>query len=474
MTPSVRPGTLATSRLILFTISLASVLTGVGCSNAVDAPRPSAPPATSGSAAEVAAGSSPASVATTELAPVRLPDLTPLAGSVQRQLRDQHAALLSAIDSPATPATERARLYGTLGHLLLAATFFDEALLCYRHAEGADPSDVRWVYYSAHAYVKAGDRANAATAFERVLARRPDYVPAMIWLADMYLDTGRADRAQATYARALTMQPDSAAAHFGAGRAALARGDHKDAITHLEQALRVDPQASAIHYPLAMAYRATGDRARATALVQRRGSRPPALDDPLLNAADVTLESAVSHEGLGMQALRNQDWRQAVESFRTALALAPGDVSLRYWLATALLVSGDAAGAEREFRSVVRAQPDFARAHFSLGVIHERRREFADARREFEATVQHAPSLPEGRLRLGDTLRTLGQQTAALPHYEAAVALDPGLADAWIGGAQALIALGRGNAASDWLLRARRVHPDRAELADLAQQLAPR
>ena len=46
--------------------------------------------------------------------------------------------------------------------------------------------------------------------------------------------------------------------------------------------------------------------------------------------------------------------------------------------------------------------------------------------------------------------------------------LDPGLADAWIGGAQTLMTLGRRDAARDWIQRARRVHPDRRELAELA------
>ena len=291
-------------------------------------------------------------------APIVLPDLNALAESVQRQLRAEHAALAAAWPARHRPKRERAQRYGELGHLLLAATFFDEALLCYRHAEAQQPEDVRWPYYRAHAHVRAGDRASAATAFERALVVRPDYVPAMVWLADMYLDTGRIEAAQATYARALTTLPDSATAHFGAGRAALARGAYDEAIAHLEQALRLDPQASAIHYPLAMAYRATGNRDRAASLLQRRGSRPPMLDDPLLSAAEVTLDSAVSHEGLGMQALRESGLARAIESFRTALALSPGDVSLRYWLATALLVSGDAAAAEREFRAVVRTQPE--------------------------------------------------------------------------------------------------------------------
>lgn len=420
-----------------------------------------------------ATGTASTSSAGEALAPVSLPDLEQFAPSVRRQLSAGHAALAAALAAPS--ATEViAQRYGDLGHLLLAATLFDEALLCYRHAESLQPEDMRWPYYRGHAHLRAGDRANAATAFERALTVRPQYVPAVIWLADMYLDTGRADLAQITYGRALAIQPESAVAHFGAGRAALARGAHAEAVTHLEAASRLDPQATAIHYPLAMAYRATGDRERAAALVRRRGSRPPQLDDPLLREADVLLDSAVSHEGLGMQALRRQDWRAAIASFRSGLALAPDDAALRYWLATALLVSGDTAGAEREFRAVVRAQPAFARAHFSLGVIHEQRRELPEARREFEATVEHAPNLPEGHLRLAETLRALGRHDEAVPRYDAAVGLDPGLADAWIGGGRALLSLNRHDAARDWLQRARRLHPDRQELADLAGQVSVR
>jgi cytochrome c-type biogenesis protein CcmH/NrfG len=56
---------------------------------------------------------------------------------------------------------------------------------------------------------------------------------------------------------------------------------------------------------------------------------------------------------------------------------------------------------------------------------------------------------------------------ASLPHYHQAVRVDPRNADAWIGGARALIRLKEYEKARAWLSEARRVHPDRRELADL-------
>jgi tetratricopeptide (TPR) repeat protein len=278
------------------------------------------------------------------------------------------------------------------------------------------------------------------------------------------------DEAQAVFARAITRQPDSAAALFGAGRTALARRAYDEAIRSLEQALRIDPRASVIHYPLAMAYRGAGQREKADAFLQRRGTTAPDLQDPLIQQADVVLDSGVAHEALGMQALRRQDWAGAIQAFKRGLELAPGDASLRYWMATAMIASGDAQGAEREFRAVTRANPGFANAHFSLGAVLDRQGRRTEALREYQAAVTAAPTMPEARLRLADTLRTQGQLANAVVQYEETVRLDPTRADGWIGGAQALIALGRKDAAREWLARARRIHPDRAELTQLEAQ----
>jgi len=271
----------------------------------------------------------------------------------------------------------------------------------------------------------------------------------------------------AAFAGALALQPDSAPALFGAGRAALARQAYAEATGYLERALQVDPRATVINYPLAMAYRGTGQRNKADALLQRRGNTAPDLPDPLLQQADVVLESAVSYEGIGMQALRRQDWGGAVQAFRRGLEVAPDDPALRYWMATAMIASGDAPGAEREFREVVRRQPQFANAHFSLGAILDRRGDKAGALGEYQAAVKAAPNMPEARLRLADTLRAQGQQASAVAQYEEAVKLDPTMADAWIGGAEALVAAGRTADARTWIARARRIHPDRRELAEL-------
>ena len=109
------------------------------------------------------------------------------------QIQTRFNALSPSANNSADSDADRARRYAELGHVLLAATFFDEAVLCYRHAEALEPSEAAWPYVRGHASLRKGDREDAASAFERTLALKPDYLPARVWLGDVALDLGRAD-----------------------------------------------------------------------------------------------------------------------------------------------------------------------------------------------------------------------------------------------------------------------------------------
>jgi len=405
------------------------------------------------------------------LAPVSLPDLSALAESVGRQLRERHERLIKILATENAARTEQAAAYGDLGRLLMASRFNDEAALCYEHAVALAPDDLRWPYFLGHVYLRKGERGRAAAAFERASTLKPSDVTALVWLGEAYLDDGRPDAAMSAFLKALSIAPQSAPALFGAGRAALARQAYRDATEYLERALAADSRASAVHYPLAMAYRALGDREKAEAHLRLRGGNFPELPDPLLLPDGEILHSAVAYENRGLEALKRGDFAEASGLFRQGLELEPDDPSLRYWLGATLYASGDPSGARREFEAVLKQSPGSARAHFSLGAIFEASGRRAAAIEQFQAAVKSDPNVPDARLRLAEALRASGQLQASLSHYEAAVALDPGIAEAWIGGARALVGLGLNQRASEWLSRARRIHPNRPELAELAKRL---
>jgi len=280
------------------TTAVVSALFAAGCTQSPASSPPSATPATAASGTTAAPTTAPATAApaTAEpLVPVVLPDLSSVAASVRAHVQAREAVLRSALANQAASGEERAARYGQFGDVLMAATFFAEARLSYRHAAALVPDEARWPYLLGHATLRKGDRERAAAAFARAAQLEPAYVPALIWLGQMQLDLGRNDEAQATFGRAVSQSPNSATALFGAGRAALARGSYGEAVSYLEQALRADPRASVVHYPLAMAYRHVGAADKAEPLLQRRGNVAPQMADPLMESAEVVLDSAVSH-----------------------------------------------------------------------------------------------------------------------------------------------------------------------------------
>ena len=402
--------------------------------------------------------------------PVVLPDLDDLAPSVQRQLRARHDAVRTSESSGASP-TARAEAYGALAMVLQAAGFLTPTENAYRHAQAADPGDLRWSYYLAHLQQATGRRGEAIANFERVLAIDSEHVPSLVWLGEMHLDQGAPGDAAAAYERALALAPASAAALAGLGRAALAQQDAERAATYLERALRLEPGATSLHYSLGMAYRDLGDQARAALHLAQHGDGAPSLPDPLLQAQTGLLESGLAHERRGMRALAAGRFDEAAAAFRAGLALAPDDATLHHRLGVALMESADTRGAGEQFAEALRLEPDFAEAHLSLGHLHAQSNRFAEAIRSYEAAVEHRPNYLDAHFALADALTRTGQLSDALPHFERITVIDPAFADAWMARGVSLVQLARYREAYDWLTRAREIHPDDARILFLLVRL---
>lgn len=406
----------------------------------------------------------PNSGAATTLRPVTLPDLSSATASVQQQLRDRAAAVQQAGTS-STPDPARAKAYGDLGMLLMAAEYYTEAEVALADAETLAPGEMRWPYYLGHLYRTNGQTEKSTAAFERAVKADPSYPPALVWLGNAYLDQGRPDAAQPLFEQALGREPRLVAAVFGLGRVALARKDYATAITQFERALAIDPDASVVHYPLALAYRGAGQPDRAQAHLRPQGTgelKPP---DPVYEDVELLLETSVAFELRGARALTQGQWDAAVTNFRKGVALAPNEPALRHKLATALALKGDTAAAIATMRETVRRSPSFAKGHYSLGLLQIQSGAYAEARASFETAIRIEPAYVEARLQLAELLRRSGQASAALPHYTRLMALDPRVAEARFGYAMALVELGRFVEARDQLAQGMQMFPDREGFA---------
>ncbi len=85
----------------------------------------------------------------------------------------------------------------------------------------------------------------------------------------------------------------------------------------------------------------------------------------------------------------------------------------------------DKAGAERQFRAAVQADPKMPDVHFGLGYLLWGLLKFDEAAKEFQAELDNNPDHAQALTYLGDCDMQLGHPEAATPLLEKAIRIDP-------------------------------------------------
>jgi len=98
--------------------------------------------------------------------------------------------------------------------------------------------------------------------------------------------------------------------------------------------------------------------------------------------------------------------------------------------AARVLRGGNAADAERRFRSLAQAHPELPGPHANIGLIQRQAGKLPEAVSALETAVKLSPRQPVYWNQLGITYRQSGQFTKSREAYEKAIALDPGYAAA--------------------------------------------
>jgi tetratricopeptide (TPR) repeat protein len=91
----------------------------------------------------------------------------------------------------------------------------------------------------------------AIDAYQRVLARDPNHVEALINVGMLFYEQGELESAAGCFLRAVAADKDSAVAHFNLGSVLEELGQLDSARQHLRLAVRLDPNHADAHYNLA-------------------------------------------------------------------------------------------------------------------------------------------------------------------------------------------------------------------------------
>lgn len=163
--------------------------------------------------------------------------------------------------------------------------------------------------------VRQGDATEAAAQYRTALRLAPDFVPAMVNMADLDRMRGEDGPAAMWLRKAAALRPGSADVHHALGLLLVRQHDMAGALAQLRQAHQLAPDNARYAYVYAIALNSTGATAQARTLLERTQAQHPA-DRDVLTALILLVRAAGDTAG-------------ALRYARALAALNPADARVR-------------------------------------------------------------------------------------------------------------------------------------------------
>ena len=172
---------------------------------------------------------------------------------------------------------------------------------------------------------------------------------------------------------------------------------------------------------------------------------------------------------LGLKALDEKRYQEAVDNFINAIAAEPKDYSLHFNLALAYSLLGKDAEAIPEYKKALEIKPGLYQAELNLGILLLREKQGADAVPYLTDAVSQKAKEFRPNFYLASALLASGDFVKAEQAYRAALEIDPKSPDAELGLAHALAKQDRVVDAAPHFQNAATMNPDyRDGLLELA------
>jgi tetratricopeptide (TPR) repeat protein len=274
---------------------------------------------------------------------------------------------------------------------------------------------------------QSGDTKEAEAAFRKAIALEPSSADAKLALASFLMANGRMPEAEATIKETLANEPQHLLANRMLAGLYLASGRPKEAEPFLKTMADVS-KAPAVRFQLADYYVSVGRNKDATDLLV-----PLAADQPTFADAELRLATLDYTEGRVAEAHKRLDNVVGrVPNRGPALVIKARWLTTENKLDEALEVA----------KAAVAADADAATAHYALGVVHDRRREFADAVKSYNEVLRLNPRATAAQVALSRLSLTSGAGAEALRYAEDANLGAPANLAARVALAKSLLAAG--------------------------------
>jgi tetratricopeptide (TPR) repeat protein len=357
-------------------------------------------------------------------ASLRLDEMT----DAEKKLKDQEKT------AKYTPSYEVA-----LGSLAFRNRDFKTALACFENAQKADPTFGPAYNALATVYNSMGDKqkteenfqksiANAPVRSQRrlryvqfklenhdveaakhllndIIQQAPDYLPALLLMADINAGELKYDQAATLTDKVLKRDPSNFDALFLAGRLSMLQDDPQAAITHFERMARMWTNNSGVFYHLGLAQIAANDPVNASASLDQAIALRPGFGEALMAQAQLKLNRG--------------ETAQAITTLKEMVRSNPQSMSGQLMLGDAYRQQGDYQEAMNIFKNVENSYPLNSEPSYKVGSMLLAAGRKDEARQEFIKSIQIDPGYLPSVEHLSDLECEKGNFTYALSLVEA-------------------------------------------------------
>jgi tetratricopeptide (TPR) repeat protein len=220
------------------------------------------------------------------------------------------------------------------------------------------------------------------------------------------------------YKKALALNPEMPGLRLNLGLALFKNGDYREALVFFTPLLKEQPDASDEKQRLAvligMSHYGLGDYAAAAPYLREASAR---------DVGNLTLLLTLAHS-----CLLSKQYPCVVDAYHRMVVLNADSAEAHILVGEALDEMKDSAGAIREFRAALKANPQEPNAHFGLGYLLWTQKEYPEAAQEFQAELADVPGYTQATLYLADSYVQMNEMDKAQPLLEALVKGNPSLA----------------------------------------------
>ena len=393
-----------------------------------------------------------------------------------------------------------AEAWGRLGMASHAHGLLQTAIACYQQAAKRDSTDYRWPYLAATA-LRNSNRTDAIAYYAEALKLKSNDHVLAITYADMLTRNGRYGEAQLLYEGVLPINEAQSFALIGLARIAYIDNDLVAAQTHLQNARQIDPNDREIYTLLAQIHMSLGNEeaAKESEWLARTYPHANVLDAPIIEAMHSFAETADAFVVRGKRKTELGDYRGAESAFRQVLARRPGlafdygnlanvlsrqgqyaealeyferglkinpnNVEMLSNQSLALMADDQLDRAGKKLIKAIELDPNYGHAHFNLGVLRYRQRDYGEAVEHFGDALSTNPALTQAYLNLGTTYAAMGKFPAAIDVWKQLERIQPNNSSLIFNIGLGWLRLGQDAKASSALRKAFNLEPNNKQIA---------